>query len=38
MSKYFDVCIIGSGAGAGPIAYEMAMTGKSVVVIEKGGY
>ena len=38
MSKYFDVCIIGSGAGAGPIAYEMAMTGKSVVVIEKGGW
>ncbi len=34
----YDVCIIGSGAGAGPIAYSMAMAGKRVVVLEKGGW
>jgi len=32
----FDVCIIGSGAGASPIAFELAMAGKRVVVLEKG--
>ncbi len=32
----YDVCVIGSGAGAGPIAYELSMSGYSVVVLEKG--
>jgi choline dehydrogenase-like flavoprotein len=32
----YDVCIIGSGAGAGPIAYELSKSGYSVVVLEKG--
>ncbi len=31
-----DVCIIGSGAGASPIAYELSNAGFSVVVLEKG--
>jgi choline dehydrogenase-like flavoprotein len=31
-----DVCIIGSGAGGGPVALEMARAGKSVIVLEKG--
>jgi choline dehydrogenase-like flavoprotein len=31
-----DVCIIGSGAGAGPIAYELSKAGFNVVVLEKG--
>ncbi len=32
----FDVCIIGSGAGAGPVAYELARAGRQVLVLEKG--
>jgi choline dehydrogenase-like flavoprotein len=36
--KEFDVCIIGSGAGGGPIAYELAKAGYQTVVLEKGGW
>ena len=32
----YDICIIGSGAGAGPIAYELFRAGKKVVILEKG--
>lgn len=31
-----DVCIIGSGVGASPIAYELSKAGFKVVVLEKG--
>ena len=34
----YDICIIGSGAGAGPIAYELTKAGKKVVILEKGGF
>lgn len=33
-----DVCVIGSGAGGAVLAWEMAAQGRSVVLLEKGGY
>ncbi len=33
-----DVVVVGSGAGGGPFAYKMAQAGKSVLIIEAGGY
>jgi choline dehydrogenase-like flavoprotein len=33
-----DICIIGSGAGASPVAYTLAHAGYKVVVLEKGGW
>jgi len=32
----YDVCIIGSGAGAGPVIFELANAGFKVLVLEKG--
>ena len=34
----YDICIIGSGAGGSPIAYELSNAGFNVVVLEKGEY
>jgi choline dehydrogenase-like flavoprotein len=32
----FDICIIGSGAGASPIAFTLSKAGAKVLVLEKG--
>tara|TARA_B110000881_G_scaffold220597_1_gene246322 strand:+ start:477 stop:2270 length:1794 start_codon:yes stop_codon:yes gene_type:complete len=32
----FDICIVGSGAGASPVAYRLAKAGAKVLVLEKG--
>ena len=32
----YDICIVGSGAGGSPIAYELSNAGFNVVVLEKG--
>jgi choline dehydrogenase-like flavoprotein len=32
----YDICIIGSGAGASPVAYSLAKAGAKVIVLEKG--
>jgi choline dehydrogenase-like flavoprotein len=32
----YDVCVIGSGAGAGPLIYELSKKGLKVCVLEKG--
>jgi choline dehydrogenase-like flavoprotein len=36
--KMVDICIIGSGAGAAPIAYELSLAGAKVLVLEKGEF
>ncbi|MFQ5457709.1 MAG: GMC family oxidoreductase N-terminal domain-containing protein [Myxococcota bacterium] len=33
-----DVCVIGSGAGGATVAKELAAAGKSVLILERGGY
>ncbi|MFI5204394.1 MAG: GMC family oxidoreductase N-terminal domain-containing protein, partial [Flavobacteriales bacterium] len=32
----YDVCVIGSGAGAGPVIFELSKAGYKVLVLEKG--
>jgi len=32
----FDICIVGSGAGASPVAYTLTKAGAKVLILEKG--
>lgn len=36
MAIDYDICIIGSGAGGGPVAYSLARAGYSVLILEQG--
>ena len=38
MAEYFDVIIIGSGAGGGTLAVELAPFGKSILLLERGDF
>jgi choline dehydrogenase-like flavoprotein len=35
--KEYDVIVVGSGAGGSTVAREMALKGKKVLLLEKGG-
>src|SRR5579863_8091426 len=36
MRRHYDVIIIGSGAGGATLAYALADTGKSILILERG--
>ena len=38
MSHTFDIVIIGSGAGGGTMARELAETGAKILIVERGGF
>ena len=38
MSSYYDIIIIGSGAGGGTMALALAPTGKRILLLERGSY
>ena len=36
MANHFDIIVIGSGAGGGPLAQRLAPTGKKILILERG--
>jgi choline dehydrogenase-like flavoprotein len=36
--QYYDVIIVGTGAGGGTLAYKLAATGKKILILERGGF
>ena len=38
MKEHYDIIIIGTGAGGGTMARALAPTGKSILILEKGGF
>jgi choline dehydrogenase-like flavoprotein len=36
--QYYDVIIVGTGAGGGTIAQKLAPTGKKILILERGGF
>jgi len=38
MAHDYDAVIIGSGAGGGPVAYQLTQAGKKIAIIEAGGF
>lgn len=37
-STHYDAIIIGTGPGAGTLAYKLALSGKKILLLERGGY
>ena len=37
-SDVYDVIIIGTGAGGGTLAHQLAPTGKRILLLERGDY
>src|SRR5438128_5292707 len=37
-NHHYDVIIIGTGAGGGPLAYRMAPSGKKILLLERGDF
>ncbi|HMP78284.1 MAG TPA: GMC family oxidoreductase [Pirellulaceae bacterium] len=37
-ANHYDVIIIGSGAGGGTLAFQLAPTGKRILILERGGF
>jgi choline dehydrogenase-like flavoprotein len=35
---HYDLIIIGTGAGGGTLAYQLAPTGKKILILERGGF
>ncbi|NET10985.1 MAG: GMC family oxidoreductase [Symploca sp. SIO2B6] len=38
MTQSYDIIIIGTGAGGGTLAYRLASTGKSILILERGDF
>ena len=38
MNQHYDVIIIGTGAGGGTVAHELAPTGKKILILERGEF
>ena len=36
--QYYDVIIVGTGAGGGTLAQKLAPTGKKILILERGGF
>src|SRR5207247_4885974 len=37
-NNHYDVIIIGTGAGGGTLAYKLALSGKKILLLERGDY
>ena len=36
--RHYDVIVIGSGPGGGSLAQRLALTGKTILMLERGEY
>ena len=37
-NEHYDLIIIGTGAGGGTVAHELASTGKKILILERGDF